>query len=235
MTQLRKRSLLPELSVETASLTLKLAYVGLVISAVFVLVGTLLLFWSDSELKRHDDLRLSANEAETARANEAAANATARASEADARAAVANAELAELNLQLAKLRAPRALSPEQQERLAAQTSSFEGQQYFALLPSARFDTKTLWRQLDKALTAGKWVRVEPMGLSIGDPPAGVLLQAPTGILLTFAPSRAADVGRAASALAEALNSLGIAADPGTNAIAEERPGVIRISIGLKPQ
>jgi hypothetical protein len=63
------RALLPEVSADTALLAYRLAYIGLIVGAALVLISTLVAFWSDSELKRHDNLRLSANERATAEAN----------------------------------------------------------------------------------------------------------------------------------------------------------------------
>jgi len=156
-------------------------------------------------------------------------------SEANARTAEANLQIAELNLQLAKLRAPRKLSEEQQARLAEQVAAFEGQEYSALIPPAGIDVQGLWIELDRALTFGKWVRVDPIGAKVGDPIAGVSLNASPGVYMAYAPSRASDVGRAAAVLSKELNSAGIVASAGPNDDAEKRPSVIVIVIGLKPQ
>ena len=97
MAHARKQSLLPEVSAETALLAYKLAYVGLILGAALVFGGTLLLFWSDSEIKRHDNVRLSTNEAETARAVADSDAAKEGAAKANTEAANANAASADAN------------------------------------------------------------------------------------------------------------------------------------------
>lgn len=107
MAHVRKRSLLPEVSADTALLVYRVAYCGLILGAVLVLASTLLTFWSDNELKRHDDMWRKAKEAEISSANESAAKANERAAELDARAKEAELKLE----QLRKLVGPRTLQP----------------------------------------------------------------------------------------------------------------------------
>ena len=54
--------------------------------------------------------------------------------------------------------------------------------------------------LDKTLTKAGWLRVDPHGLKLGIPPAGVAVNAEVGVSIGFAPSRQNDVGPAALAL-----------------------------------
>jgi hypothetical protein len=94
---LRKKRFLPELSPDVALDVFRASYVGLIIGAALVLISTLLAFWSDSELKFHDSIRLSANERETAQAKADAAQAQLQAEELRKQTAEANARAAEAN------------------------------------------------------------------------------------------------------------------------------------------
>ena len=90
--------------------------------------------------------------------------------------------------------------------------------------------------LDKTLAAAQWVRVPPVGLAVGEPPAGVPLAPNSGVTVFVAASRANELAAPAQALAAALMAEGIIA--GVSASAgprmEQRPNVIAIEIGRKP-
>jgi hypothetical protein len=143
----------------------------------------------------------------------------------------------EAELELTKLKTPRTLTPEQQQRVTATLRKFAGQEFAGQVAPGSEDARPLWETLDKALRAANWVRVAPYGLAVGDPPAGVALAPTSGVTVFVAASRTNEVAATAQALASALMSEGLIA--GLSASAgpqmEQRPNVIVIEIGRKPQ
>lgn len=215
------------LSSEAANFWFDVSNVVLLVGAALVVVGTYGVFKFGSIKEHFSDERISANEALTARAN--ADMEIAKKETASLKLQAADAEL-----QLAKLKAPRALTGEQQKQLAGMIHLFSGQKYCALLPPAGTDTETLWMSLDAALTGAGWLRTNPPGLMVGNPPAGVAINAQPGVYIGMAPSNRMKIGPAAQALAKALNSVGIVAQAGLDTEAEKDTATIRIVIGLKP-
>jgi hypothetical protein len=138
--------------------------------------------------------------------------------------------------ELAKLKMPRMLTPEGQRRVAAKLQRFAGQEFAGQVAPGSDDARPLWETLDKALTAAGWVRVPPIGLAVGDPPAGVPLVPNSGVTAFVAASRANEFAPIAQLLAAALMAEGIIA--GVSASAgpqmEQRPAVIVVEIGRKP-
>src|SRR4051812_26566601 len=117
----RKRRSLPELSPETALLVFRLSYVGLIVGAALVLGSTLLAFWSDSEIKHHDSVRISDNERSTAEAKSEAA----RANESSKKLENETARLQAENLEIQKIMLPRRLK---MDRLGWQLTWLEGRE-----------------------------------------------------------------------------------------------------------
>jgi len=142
----------------------------------------------------------------------------------------------EAELELAKIKTPRMLTPEAQRRVAAKLRQFAGQEFAGQVAPGSDDARPLWETLDKALTAAGWVRVPPIGLAVGDPPAGVPLVPNSGVTAFVAASRANEFAPIAQLLAAALMAEGIIA--GVSASAgpqmEQRPAVIIVEIGRKP-
>jgi hypothetical protein len=142
----------------------------------------------------------------------------------------------EAELELAKIKTPRVLTPEAQRRVAAKLRQFAGQEFAGQVAPGSDDARPLWETLDKALTAAGWVRVPPIGLAVGDPPAGVPLVPNSGVTAFVAASRANEFAPIAQLLAAALMAEGIIA--GVSASAgpqmEQRPAVIVVEIGRKP-
>jgi hypothetical protein len=142
----------------------------------------------------------------------------------------------EAELELAKIKTPRLLTTQAQQRVAAKIRQFAGQEFAGQVAPGSDDARPLWETLDKALTASGWVRVPPIGLSIGDPPAGVPLVPNSGVTVFVAASRANEFAPTAQLLAAALMAEGIIA--GVSASAgpqmEQRPAVIVVEIGRKP-
>jgi hypothetical protein len=142
----------------------------------------------------------------------------------------------EAELELAKIKTPRMLTTEAQQRVAAKLRQFAGQEFAGQVAPGSDDARPLWETLDKALTAAGWVRVPPIGLAVGDPPAGVPLVPNSGVTAFVAASRANEFAPIAQLLAAALMAEGIIA--GVSASAgpqmEQRPAVIVVEIGRKP-
>jgi hypothetical protein len=215
------------MSSEAANFWFNVANVVLLIGAALIVVGTYGVFKFGSIKEHLSDERISANEAQTARAN-------ADAELAKRETIALKLRAADAELQLAKFKAPRNLTSEQQKSVAMAIQSFSGQKYCALVPPAGTDTEILWTSLDAALTSAGWLRIDPPGLMVGNPPAGVAINAAPGVYIGVAPSRRVQIGPAAQALVKALDSEGIIAQAGLDAEAEKDAGTIRIVIGLKP-
>jgi hypothetical protein len=142
----------------------------------------------------------------------------------------------EAELELAKIKTPRMLTTEGQRRVAAKLQRFAGQEFAGQVAPGSDDARPLWETLAKTLTAAGWVRVPPIGLAVGDPPAGVPLVPNSGVTVFVAASRANEFAPIAQLLAAALMSEGIIA--GVSASAgpqmEQRPAVIVVEVGRKP-
>jgi len=154
---------------------------------------------------------------------------------ANERIAEANERAAEANLALEKLKAPRTLSLAQREGLIEKLKPFAGQEYTAMVASGVHDAWPLWILLDNTLTTSGWKRVKPFGLAIGNPPAGVPIAPGIGVTIFFAPSQKVEIGPAAAALSVELMSAGIASSLLPSEKLENRPDVLEIMIGMKPQ
>jgi hypothetical protein len=142
----------------------------------------------------------------------------------------------EAELELAKLTTPRMLTPEAQRRVAAKLQRFAGQEFAGQVAPGSDDARPLWEAIAKTLAAAGWVRVAPIGLAVGDPPAGVPLVPNSGVTVFVAASRANEFAPIAQLLAAALMAEGIIA--GVSASAgpqmEQRPAVIVVEVGRKP-
>jgi hypothetical protein len=138
--------------------------------------------------------------------------------------------------ELAKLKTPRMLTPEAQRRVAAKLQRFAGQEFVGQVAPGSDDARPLWEAIEKTLAAAGWVRVPPIGLAVGDPPAGVPLVPNSGVTVFVAASRANEFAPIAQLLAAALMAEGIIA--GVSASAgpqmEQRPAVIVVEVGRKP-
>jgi hypothetical protein len=142
----------------------------------------------------------------------------------------------EAELELAKLKTPRTLTGEAQRRVAAKVQRFAGQEFAGQVAPGSDDARPLWEALAKTLAAAGWVRMPPIGLAVGDPPAGVPLVPNSGVTVFVAASRANEFAPIAQLLAAALMAEGIIA--GVSASAgpqmEQRPAVIVVEVGRKP-
>ncbi|MGE0280075.1 MAG: hypothetical protein AB7P20_05610 [Rhizobiaceae bacterium] len=216
--------MLPEVSPETALLAYRLAYLGLIIGAALVLASTLLAFWSDGEIKRHDNLRLSANELETAKAIAESDRAKQTAADAQMRAARLNRETAKLqadNLALQTVMLPRHVGlfginqRPPAESWFAGIEKFAGTQLLYQVNVGDKEAQNLANEIAIVLTKHGW-KVQQIGTGISRIneyaiPEGLYVMFPTGKPWTaeqpnqpwFAWSRAAE------ALADALTSAGL--------------------------
>jgi hypothetical protein len=85
----------------------------------------------------------------------------------------------------------------------------------------------------KVLSDAGWLRTKPFGmLTTGDGQASVNIL--SGVFVTFAPSRARDMGTLASLLVKELADAGVVAKAEAKLPIEERPNVIEIMLGSKP-
>jgi hypothetical protein len=213
---------------QTADFLFSLSNVALIVGLALTVVATIGSVWMANV--REGYLKRDLAEADQRIAEANAAGEAARSAAADA-----NARALEAALALERYKAPRTLDEEQQRRVVSAVSEFAGQEYSALLSSAAFDARPFWIALDHALRAAGWVRVAPPGPVTGEPPAGVAMAPPEGVTVATSQSRP-DLFPAANSLATALNSVGVAATAGVaDRPIDERPNVIRIVIGLKPQ
>jgi hypothetical protein len=142
----------------------------------------------------------------------------------------------EAETELAKVKTPRMLNAEAQRHVALKLKQFTGQEFAGQVAPGSDDARGLWEVLAKTLADAGWVRVAPVGLAVGDPPAGVPLSPNSGVTIFVAASRANEFAPIAQLLAAALMSEGIIA--GVSASAgpqmEQRPAVIVVEIGRKP-
>lgn len=174
---------------------------------------------------------LAANRASDIRNTEA----NIRIAEAHATAEDANARALEATLELARFREPRQLNEEQRRAIATDLRDFTGQKFTASLASSSQDARLLWASLEGALRDAGWQRVEPAGFASGEPPAGIVIEAISGVRVIAANPTGQGTINAGRALAGALEATGIAAQFGGQADPKEtRPNVIWIVIGLKP-
>jgi hypothetical protein len=216
-------------SLHTAEWLFSASNVALIIGLVLTAVATVAAVWMANVRDKY--LR-----AELSEAQQRIAEADAAGEAAKAAAAEANARAAEAALALERFKEPRILTPSQEEYLISRIQPFAGQRYNASLSSAAFDARLLYEVLHRALTAAGWVWFDPVGLVIGNPPAAVMAGQLPGVNIVVMPGpRASDFAPAARALAAALNTTGIAAEARVSDRPIDKPDVIRIAIGLKPQ
>jgi hypothetical protein len=160
------------------------------------------------ELKRRSDKKV-------AEAQRKSANANARAGNSEALAALAQARAAEAQLELAKFKAARILSAEQQTRISEKLKPFAGAKYDAGIgPMGDPEPLYLLRSIHSALSAAGWEQVAWTGGGATYTEAPILdvgLTMVTNVMVDVHPKYWAQLGTAASALADALNAEGIAA------------------------
>jgi hypothetical protein len=159
-----------------------------------------------------------------------------RVAEATARAAEANARAAEASLALEQFKAARALSPEQQRRIADKLKQFAGTAFDAGIgPKGDPEPLYLIRDISAALVLAGWefIAWTGGGETYEEPPMPEIgLTMVTNVLVDVHPDHWGNFGAAASALVRAL------ADEDIVAVAGSRPttinaAAIHIRIGRK--
>jgi hypothetical protein len=203
----------------TAGFLFNLSNVVLICGAVAVLIGTIGAFAMGAAKEQFANERISANEAETARAN--------------AEAAQANESAAQAQLALAQLKAPRTLSMEQQQRIRAVISPYAGQQY-ALSVGSGTEPANLLCVVDRVLTAAGWAKHAPFGSIITSTDCGpAASNSLSGIHVRVAPGASQAVLQAENTLAAALIAGGLPARAATDPQNIPDAAVIVIMIGIK--
>jgi len=137
-----------------------------------------------------------------------AAEAKAAIADANARVVEATQKALEAQLALEQFKAPRNLTPEQQDRIASKIKEFSGVQ-FALSISADNESYQLMKLIRAAVEKAGWIWAAPFGLvHNADGQAAISLQ--SGVKIQIAPSRdGTGFGTAAVKLAAALTDEGV--------------------------
>jgi hypothetical protein len=212
------------LSLETANVIYTLSNLILVLGALFVLLGTVGAVFSGGIRERFADERISKNEAETATAN-------ARAAEADQRAA-------EANLELIRIKAPRRLTPAQQETIIAKLKQFAGTPFDIGLVQGDAEAAELMIQIEAVLTATGWTQTDWVGGDIlmtraGKPKEGLVTA--TSVVIVLHPQNASTLGNAAATLIDALSLEGIPIRTDTTeaGFQNNNAGAVHVLVGRK--
>jgi hypothetical protein len=159
---------------------------------------------------------------------------------ANERVALATQKANEAALALEKFKAPRAISPEQRNRIAEEMKKFAGQEYFGMVASGVPDAWDIWRELSLSLELAGWKRVSPPGPEARQygPPAGIAAAPLSGVMVysgagNAPPPFVAAMHERAKALAAKLTDESITTGAGfTGDISN--PAAIAIVIGPKP-
>jgi hypothetical protein len=225
-----------DVSQGVADLIFNAANIGLIVGAALVLVATIAVFWTGGIRERYAEIRISGNEAETAKANADVGKANAEITKAKAAIAEANARALEAQLALEKFKAAREIPPEQRARIAEKLKQFSGQEFIGLVATSVGDAWGLWQRINLTLEMAGWVRLPPPGLAVGTPPAGVPRTPDAGVIVFFYAQLWADLHLRAEALAAALTAEGIPAGAGPAPVPSvQNPRALAIVIGPKSQ
>jgi hypothetical protein len=152
----------------------------------------------------------------------------------DARDKAAKSELA-----LERFKAPRSLNWDQRKQISDAVKSFGAQEYVTSITMGP-DTIKIRDDIEVALDAAGWVRRPPLGqVTLGDPPnaSSIAMVVGDGVRIQISPDQVAPESsqfRAATALADALQSAGIAAKATKSQELTNQPNLIQIMIGYKP-
>ena len=180
-----------------------------------------------STLQNAENLKLQERAANAERDAAAAKSGVARL---ELEAAEAKQRAAEASLELAKFKAPRKLSTEQEKRILAKLAQYPAQQ-FAPFSFTDREAGDLLDQIANVLLSAKWALAEPQSmLRMGK--AGITTL--SGVIVQFAPSRDADIGRVAKVLCDAVSAEGFPCTLTGNASLESTPTVINVIVGKKP-
>jgi hypothetical protein len=201
----------------------------LIVGAFVVAVATYGSIKMGSIKERFADERITANEAESARAAADSDIAKAQAAQANERAAEANlkAEVERVaRLELEARLAPRTLTGVQLQSISSKISPFAPQPFRFTSYQDDQEVRGLVEALIHVLVASGWKGVPATDFLM----ASLVL----GVTVEFAPAKEHDFGPAARTLASALHSEGIAATAQVNPDLSSTPEQIRVKVGKKP-
>ncbi len=182
-----------------------------------------------SDLAKQQE-RAAKAEARVALAEQHSAEANAKAEGFRLEIAKANAQAEAARLELAKFKAPRILTPEQQDHIRLKLAGTAGEKFAAY---AVFETESLnlANAIGHALLGAGWIVQTPDS----DTVVGHLGNAiATGVSIELAPSHALSLRPTATRLAEALTSEGIPCAVLEMPIREKSPEWMHIIVGKKP-
>lgn len=171
-----------------------------------------------------------AKDVKIAEASERAAEANTKTEGFRLEIAKANAQAEEARLELAKFKAPRILTPEQQEHIRLKLAGTSGEKFAAY---AVFETESLnlANAIGHALLGAGWIVQTPdSDIAVGHLGNAIA----TGVSIELAPSHALSLRPTAMRLAEALTSEGIPCMVLEMPIREKNPEWMHIIIGKKP-
>ena len=138
------------------------------------------------------------------------------------------------SIDLARLKAPRAISPDQRNRIAEKMKQFAGQEYTGLIGSGVADAGDLWREIGLSLDSAGWqfwCCIPRTIARLSAHEVSITPVAPEGILILW---QVAPQIAPAEALAKALTAEGILAGSGPT-MSIGYANTVVIEIGPKPQ
>jgi hypothetical protein len=223
-----------DVTLPVAEFWFSLSNLTLVVGVILVAVGPYGVVVKGSAKEHFADERISANEKETARAKESAA-------QADARAAEANQKAQEASLELARLKAPRGLTLEQRDRIVDKLKQFSGTEYDITVSDTDPEILNFVFTIEVVLSTAGWTELDWKGsaegyLRGGGQPAireGVSVTDVMIGVLTDQPPKLFEI---ALALSDALVAEGVAATASRiigHAMSSTNANAIHILIGRK--
>jgi low affinity Fe/Cu permease len=194
----------------------------------------------DAELQsslRDKDLKIAQADERIAKLGKEAADAKLDIAKANQRASEADARAEEARLQVVKLRTPRTLSLGQQATIAEKLKGFHGIDCDIAIFNDP-EVQALLPKIEYVLKEAGWNQVHWWGGDVilqreGHPVVGLVFN--EGILIHMNSEKVKEFGPAAQALTDALKAEGIEAKWGTLAAPNNKPNVMHILIGKKPQ
>ncbi len=204
------------------------------VAAFLVAAGVAIEFGGDWVVRPYEKVIADSRNAEMTRLATEAETSKAAAADAHARAAEASQKAAEAQLALAKFKAPRTLTPEQEQSIEDALKPFIGQQY-ALSVAPGIEASNLLCVLDSILKRAGWQQHAAIGsIMVGTDcgPAG--LNSLTGIDARRSPTASPATIGAINALVEALAGTDVALRGVTDPVNNPTGEVIILMVGAKP-